>query len=152
MPPFKARNSNQAGYTPAMKVTHGQILARGLSNCCPNCGGGRLFKAGKLFELNDGCPDCGLKFEKDEGFFIGAMSLNYGVTLVAFLVPVALLWYAGYLGGRLTGGLAIGGSLVVPMLLYRSSRSWQLMLYYSFLPQHLPANRRLLDGSEDENV
>ena len=134
-----------------MKVTHGQIIARGLAHRCPNCGGAHLFKAGKFFELNDACPDCGLRFEKDEGFFLGAMSLNYAVTLVVYLVPVLLLWYFGIIGGRLTVGLAIGGSLLVPMLLYRSSRSWQLMLYYSFLPQHLPANRRQLDA-EDENI
>lgn len=134
-----------------MKVTHSQIITRGLTNRCPNCGGGHLFRDGTLFQLNDQCPDCGLRFEKDEGFFLGAMSLNYGVTLVAFLVPVALLWYAGYVGPRLAVGLALAGSLVVPLLLYRSSRSWQLMLYYSFLPQHLPANRRAL-VDEDENV
>lgn len=135
-----------------MKVPQSQIIVRGLTNCCPNCGVNRLFKEGKLFELNDGCPDCGLRFEKDEGFFLGAMSLNYGVTLVGYLVPVVLLWYFGILGGRLAVGLAIGGALIVPMLLYRSSRSWQLMLYYCFFPQHLPANRRELDGTEDENV
>ena len=134
-----------------MKVTHGQIIARGLTHRCPNCGGAHLFKAGKFFELSEVCPDCGLRFEKDEGFFLGAMSLNYGVTLVVYLVPVLLLWYFGVCGGKLAVGLAIGGSLVVPMLLYRSSRSWQLMLYYSFLPQHLPANRRQLDA-EDENI
>ena len=134
-----------------MKVTHGQIITRGLTNRCPNCGGHRLFKDGTLFVLNESCPDCGLKFEKDEGFFLGAMSLNYGVTLVGYLVPVLLLWYGGVLGGRLAVGLAIGGALVVPMLLYRSSRSWQLMLYYSFFPQHLPQNRREL-VAEDENI
>jgi hypothetical protein len=80
------------------------------------------------------------------------MSLNYGVTLVAYLVPVLLLWYGGVLGPRLAIGLALGGALLVPMLLYRSSRSWQLMLYYSFLPHHLPANRRELAADEDENV
>ncbi len=135
-----------------MKVTHGQIIARGLTNCCPNCGGHRLFKEGKLFELNEGCPDCGLRFEKDDGFYLGAMSLNYGVTLVACLLPVALLWYNKVLGDRWAAGLAIGFAVVVPALLYRSSRSWQLMLYYSFFPQHLPANRRQLDRLEDENV
>lgn len=134
-----------------MKVTHGQIITRGLTNRCPNCGGRRLFKDGTLFELNNECPDCRLKFEKDDGFFLGAMSLNYGVTLVGFLVPVLLVWYAGWISGRVAVGLAIGGSLVVPMLLYRSSRSWQLMLYYSFFPQHLPANRREL-VAEDENI
>ena len=134
-----------------MKVSHGLIITRGLANRCPNCGGNRLFKEGTLFELNAGCPDCGLKFEKDEGFFLGAMSLNYGVTLVCYLVPVLLLWVFGVIGGNWAVGLAIGGSLLVPLLLYRSSRSWQLMLYYSFFPQHLPANRRTL-VAEDENI
>lgn len=135
-----------------MKITHGLIITRGLTNRCPNCGGSHLFKPGKLFELADACPDCGLRFEKDDGFFLGAMSLNYGVTLVGYLVPVLLLWYFKIVSGQVAVGLAIGGSLVVPMLLYRSSRSWQLMLYYSFLPQHLPANRRALNAAEDENV
>ena len=138
--------------TSAMKVTRGQIIARGLTNRCPNCGGRSLFKSGTLFDLNDTCPDCGLKIEKDEGFFLGSMSLNYGFTLVAYLIPVALLWYNGVLGGKLAVGLAIGGALLVPILFYRSSRSWWLMNYYIFLPQHLPANRRQLDGTEDENV
>ncbi len=134
-----------------MKVTHGQIIARGLANRCPNCGGHHLFKPGKLFDLNPACPDCGLRFEKDEGFFLGAMSLNYGITLVCFLVPVLVLWLTKAIGDRTAVVLAIGGSFLVPLLLYRSSRSWQLMLYYSFLPQHLPANRRDLEN-EDENV
>ena len=135
-----------------MKVTQGQVIARGLANRCPNCGGNRLFKDGTLFQLNDECPDCRLRFEKDEGFFLGAMALNYGVTVVVFLVPVVLAWLAGVIGGRVAVGLAIGLALVMPMVLYRSSRSWQLMLYYFFLPQHLPANRRALDANEDENV
>ncbi len=134
-----------------MKVTHGQIIARGLANRCPNCGGHHLFKPGKPFDLNPACPDCGLRFEKDEGFFLGAMSLNYGITLVCFLVPVLLLWLTKVIGDRTAVILAVVGSFVVPLLLYRSSRSWQLMLYYSFLPQHLPANRRELEN-EDENV
>ena len=135
-----------------MKVTHGQIITRGLTNRCPNCGGHSLFKPGKVFQLADACPDCGLRFEKDDGFYLGAMSLNYGVTLAGCLVPVALLWYNGVLGARWAAGLAIGWSVLLPALLYRSSRSWQLMLYYSFFPQHLPANRRELAATEDENV
>ena len=113
-----------------MKVTHGQIIARGLANRCPNCGGHRLFKEGKLFELNDGCPDCGLKFEKDEGFFLGAMSLNYGVTLVGFLVPVLVLWYIGWVGGRVAIGLAMGGALLIFL-------PWMLSLFKGFFTELL---------------
>jgi len=135
-----------------MEVTRGQIVVRGLTNCCPNCGGSHLFKAGTWFDINSQCPDCGLTIEKDEGFFLGSMSLNYGVTLVGFLTPVALFWYGGLLPGKWAIGLALGGALLVPVIFYRSSRSWWLMNYYLFLPQHLPANRRELDGIEDENI
>jgi uncharacterized protein (DUF983 family) len=134
-----------------MNVTQGQIITRGLTHCCPNCGGKTLFHAKKYFELNKDCPACGMKIVKEDGFFLGAMSLNYGVTLVFFLTPIGLMWYDGVLGGTAAMVLALIASLVVPVLLYRSSRSWQLMLYYFFLPQHLPANRRAL-GAEDENV
>jgi len=133
-----------------MNVTQGQIITRGLTNCCPNCGGKTLFRSGKYFELNKDCPACGMKIVKEDGFFLGAMSLNYGVTLVFFLTPIGVLWYKGVLGGTAATVFALVASLIVPVLLYRASRSWQLMLYYFFLPQHLPANRRAL-GAEDEN-
>ncbi|MBL9217485.1 MAG: DUF983 domain-containing protein [Opitutaceae bacterium] len=135
-----------------MPVTRTQIITRGLANRCPNCGGRTLFKAGTLLELDRSCRDCGLKLEKDEGFFLGAMAINYGVTCVGLLTPVAALWYLGALSGKVAIGLVLGLGLIAPVALYRSSRSWQLMLYYYFLPQHLPANRRELSGLEDENV
>lgn len=134
-----------------MNVSRGQIISRGLTNCCPNCGGKTLFRADAVFQLNQDCPQCGLKFEKDEGFFLGAMALNYGVTLVVFLVPIGLCWYGGVLGNKAAAVLALAAAVIVPVALYRSSRSWQLMLYYFFFPQHLPANRRKL-VNEDENV
>jgi hypothetical protein len=135
-----------------MQVTRGQIIARGLANRCPNCGGRTLFKAGTLFELDRACRDCGLKIEKDEGFFLGAMAINYGGTCFGLRAPVVIRRYLEVLSGRVAIGLAMGLALLAPLALYRSSRSWQLMLYYYFLPQHLPANRRELSGLEDENV
>ncbi|MDD2763770.1 MAG: DUF983 domain-containing protein [Opitutaceae bacterium] len=137
-----------------MKVTRGQIIARGLSNRCPNCGGHTLFKPGTLFELNPECPRCGLKIERDEGFFLGSMSLNYGVTLVGFLTPVMLLAWSGVIPVVTAVILAGAGAILMPALFYRSSRSWWLMNYYVFLPQHLPANRdpQPGDATEDGNV
>ncbi len=135
-----------------MKVTKGQILARGLSNGCPNCGAKKLFKEGTLFEMNAECPECGLKIERDEGFFLGSMSLNYGVTIIGFLVPVLILYLVGVLSGMVAVVIAGVGSIGVPILFYRSSRSWWLMSYYFFLPNHLPTNRRELAADEDENI
>ena len=123
-----------------------------MRNRCPNCGSKTLFKAGKMFELNQDCPVCGLKIERDEGFFLGPMSLNYGITVVFFLVPVALLAYREVIGTTTAIVLAGIGSFGVPALLYRSTRSWFLMQYYFFLPQHLPANREGLVSTDDENI
>lgn len=125
-----------------MHVTRVQIVTRGLTHRCPNCGGRTLFKAGTLFEINRGCAQCGFQFERnnDEGFFLGSMSLNYGVTIVGFLLPVMLLAYWGIIGTTAAIIAAGVGALGFPALFYRSSRSWWLMNYYFFFPQHLPAN------------
>jgi DNA-directed RNA polymerase subunit RPC12/RpoP len=135
-----------------MRVGRLQIVARGLANRCPNCGGRTLFRPGTLFQVNSECPACGLKIERDEGFFIGSMSLNYGVTLVCFLLPVMLLAYFDVIGTTCAAILAGAGAIFFPALFYRSSRSWWLMNYYFFLPRHLPANREALPPEEDENI
>jgi hypothetical protein len=125
-----------------LKVTRAQIVARGLTNRCPNCGGRTLFQPGTLFKVNPCCPVCGLDFGRgnDEGFFLGSMSLNYGVTLMFCLTPVMLLAYHDVIAATTAIVLAGVGAILVPALLYRSSRSWWLMNYYFFLPHHLPEN------------
>ena len=135
-----------------MQVTRVQIVVRGFSIRCPNCGGHTLFKPGKYFEVNPSCPVCGLKIERDEGSFLGAMSLNFGMTILLYLVPVLLLYLGGVLSGLVAAIIAGVGAFGFPILFYRSSRSWWLMNYYFFLPQHLPANKAGRRADEDENI
>jgi uncharacterized protein (DUF983 family) len=137
-----------------MKVTRLHIVARGLTHRCPNCGGHTLFVPGKLFQLNKTCSNCGFRFERDndEGFFLGSMSLNYGVTLLCFLTPVMLLAYFKVINSTTAIVLAGIGAILFPALFYRSSRSWWLMNYYLFLPHHLPANGGKGRAGEDDNI
>ncbi|TVR54812.1 MAG: DUF983 domain-containing protein [Puniceicoccaceae bacterium] len=125
-----------------MEVSPARILSRGLRLRCPNCGGGRLF-AGVL-RLAPSCPDCGLSLERGEGFFLGSMALNYGVTVVA-LLPVLLLWAFGLVAGLPAALLALAGAVVFPALFYRSTRCWWLAAYFAILPRELPLNRRHRD-------
>jgi len=138
----------------AEKVTRAQIVARGLTVRCPNCGGRTLFKPGKLFEVNRECPQCGFPIDRgnDEGFYLGSLSLNYGVTLVCFLLPVGILAWKHVIGTTAALVLGLIGAVAVPALLYRPSRSWWLMNYYIFFPQHLPANGGKGRAGEDENT
>lgn len=104
--------------------------------------------------MNKECPACHFAFNRgnDEGFYLGSLSLNYGVTLAGYLAPVALLAYLDIIGSTTTIVLAGIGAVLVPVLLYRPSRSWFLMNYYFFLPHHLPANGGKSRAGEDENT
>jgi uncharacterized protein (DUF983 family) len=125
-----------------MKVSRPQIVLRGLTNRCPNCGRRTLFVPETLFRVNKACPACGFQIEResDEGFYLGSMSLNFGFTLTFFLTPVLLLAYNKVIGTTTAVVIAGAGAFLVPLLVYRSTRSWWLMNYYILFPHHLPAN------------
>ncbi len=125
-----------------MNVSRVQIVARGLTNCCPNCGARTLFVPGSIFKVNKTCSACGFTIERenDEGFFLGSMSLNFGMTITLYLVPVLALALYKVIGETTAIVLAGIGALGFPILFYRSSRSWWLMNYYVLFPHHLPAN------------
>ena len=69
----------------------GRTLLRGLLRHCPHCGGGHLFD--RWFTLQERCPRCGMRFERQEGFMLGSMAINTIVTFlsVAAVVTVAMI-------------------------------------------------------------
>ncbi len=67
------------------------VLLRGATKRCPRCGQGRLFKS--WFKIRDRCPRCGLRLEREEGGFLGAMTINYMFTALVWLV-VLVVWLA----------------------------------------------------------
>ena len=38
------------------------------------------------------CPVCDLKFQREEGYFLGAMYISFGLALVIIALIAALLW------------------------------------------------------------
>ena len=44
--------------------------------------------------MHERCPSCGLMFEREPGYFLGAMYLSYGLALVVIVVVAAVLWLA----------------------------------------------------------
>ena len=115
-------------------------MRNGLLCRCPNCGGRTLFQKDRLFKVNAACPNCGLRIENGDGAFLGPFVMNYGVTAFGCVIPLILLYATGRLGPVPTLVLCFVAALAVPLVLYRISWSWWLMLYYFFLPDNLPAN------------
>ncbi|MBI1950685.1 MAG: DUF983 domain-containing protein [Acidobacteria bacterium] len=56
---------------------------------CPRCLKGRVFR-GHL-TMHDACPACGLVFEREPGYFVGAMYVSYAMAIPAYLLAVVLL-------------------------------------------------------------
>ncbi|HEY7097360.1 MAG TPA: hypothetical protein VH437_11590 [Terriglobales bacterium] len=40
------------------------------------------------------CCTCGLKFEREPGYFLGAMYISYGLALITIAISSILLWIA----------------------------------------------------------
>jgi hypothetical protein len=38
------------------------------------------------------CPVCSLRFEREEGYFLGAMYISYGLGIAVIALIAALLW------------------------------------------------------------
>ena len=65
-----------------------EILGRAARWRCPNCGRGGLFRG--IFRMLQHCPVCGLSYFPEQGYYVGAMIINYGVT-TASVVAIFLL-------------------------------------------------------------
>ena len=81
-----------------------------------------------------------MDLDRGEGFFLGPWCLNYGIVVFGVVLPVIILANVGVIPWSVAFVIAAVGCLGIPALLYRSSWSWWLMLYFFFLPQRLPAN------------
>jgi uncharacterized protein (DUF983 family) len=65
-----------------------------LKEKCPHCGEGQVFeKQNKLFQIpvmHKGCSVCSYHFNREPGYFIGAMYISYGLAMlqagIAFLI------------------------------------------------------------------
>lgn len=64
---------------------------------CPRCRAGRMFEK-SIFtgfpKMHERCPVCDLKFEREEGYFLGAMYISYGLALVTIVALASILWVA----------------------------------------------------------
>lgn len=74
-----------------------------LHNKCPHCNKGDVFESKGLIsyknfsKMNKSCSECGEDFNREVGFYYGAMYVSYGVT-VAYLIGMTsiFVWFTGW--------------------------------------------------------
>jgi hypothetical protein len=75
--------------------------------------------------MNELCPVCGLKFEREDGYFLGAMYIGYGLGVGAIAMLSALVWEVlkWPLLKSVVGGIVLFVPLA-PMLTWMSRVLW----------------------------
>lgn len=112
-----------------------QILGRGLRLRCPRCGVAPLFRG--PFSMYPDCLSCDLRFEREQGYFVGAIYINYAVTALGAIVGYFALDYIITLS--LASQLILWGAFAVffPLYFFRYSRSLWLSLDFILDPEEL---------------
>ena len=55
-----------------------RLVGRALRLRCPNCGGGGVIRG--WVNMASECPTCGVRLEREHGYFLGAMVFNIGAS------------------------------------------------------------------------
>lgn len=100
---------------------------------CPRCRQGRVFR-GRL-DMNTACPECGLVFEREPGYFTGAMVVSYAIAVVVYGVLVIALWRLVALAVEIALLAAILPFLVAVPAIFRWSRVIWMHLDHALDPQ-----------------
>ena len=61
---------------------------------CPRCAAGPIFA--RLLRMNPRCPACGLEFEREQGYFVGAMYFSYALALAEVLPLIVAMLLLGF--------------------------------------------------------
>jgi len=119
----------------------GQILRRGIWLRCPRCGQGPLFAG--FFSMHPACPSCALVFEREQGYFVGAIYVNYAATSILAIAGFLTLDYVTSI--TLSQQLLLWGIFAVsfPLFFFRYSRSLWLSVDYLFNPAAQPPRKNL---------
>ena len=93
---------------------------------CPRCGGAPLFARG--YRMHARCPACDLPLERETGYFIGAIYINYALTVGLAVVGYFVLeaWWAP--GPAWQIGIWSVFSVIFPLWAFRYSKSLWLAL------------------------
>lgn len=69
-----------------MTPTAAQKWLAMLRQRCPRCCEGKIYQRG--MEMNERCPTCDLHFEREPGYFMGALYVSY--TLAVFFLLIGM--------------------------------------------------------------
>ena len=119
-------------------------MRRALTRRCPYCGHPGVYEG--YLGLRERCPACGVTFEREEGYFLGAYALNLVVAeLLGLGLAILLIFRTGLRDLDLIWQEAIAVALAVafPVMLFPFSRTVWIALDLTFHPPESALDRQL---------
>lgn len=103
------------------------MLGRGLRRRCPRCGEPAFVG---FFEMKEFCGRCGLRFEREPGYWVGAVTINTAVIFGTFLIVFGGLVVITYpeVPWGLVLTVTLVANVVIPVVFYPVSKTlWAAM-------------------------
>jgi uncharacterized protein (DUF983 family) len=105
-----------------------KILLRGFLLKCPDCGRTGIYES--LLQVRHHCTNCGLLFQREQGYFTGALYVNIAVAEGAVLLTFLICLLLGVKNTERMFVILIGVGALMPLLFFLHSRSFWLCFDY----------------------
>jgi hypothetical protein len=80
-----------------VKNKKGNLLVRIMAEKCPNCGKSEVFEKKKSFFefpiMKKDCDVCHYRFDREPGYFLGAMYLSYGLAVLQGMITFLICYF-----------------------------------------------------------
>jgi hypothetical protein len=116
------------------KHLKGNLFMNIICEKCPHCAGEKVFlKRKKLFELpvmKERCEVCGYKYDREPGYFLGAMYLSYGLAVLQGIITFLICHF--FFPAMATIWIPISIMVVIMLFSFRNYRLSRILYIHIF--------------------
>jgi uncharacterized protein (DUF983 family) len=108
------------------------LLKRALRQRCPVCGRGKVFSG--WFKTYERCPVCNFAYEREPGYYSGAMAVNLvfsELLIAAIAIPLAVIQSVPVV---ILIVLGVSLAILLPLLFYRPTKCLWMSLDHFLHP------------------
>ncbi len=99
--------------------------------------------------MHERCTHCHLRYQREPGFFLGSIYINYGLTALLVTIGYLSLFFAGF-DPQVSLIVVMAFAVLFPLWFFRYSRSLWLAFdqYWDPTPPDAPAERSWAEPRE----